>query len=329
MSGVRPDYVLPVRWATSAQLPELVAYLGGLAQHARVLVVDGSHAAAARRHAAALAGVAEHSVPDPALRCLNGKVHGVLTGLCGTSSPVVVIADDDVRWTAAGLARAVALLDSSDLVVPQNVFMPMPWHAVWDSGRTLLNRAAGGDFPGTLVARRETLVRLGGYRGDVLFENLELMRTVQAGGGRVLRADDLVVPRRPPTVRQFAGQRVRQAYDDDAVPLRRIVFLAAAPTAAVVVQRRMGRVVVLIAAAMIVVVAERQRRDGALRGVVPPAASLAALCWVLERSVTSWVALAFRVLGGMPYAGSRIRVAAHSTRTLRAAGPGPLRAVWA
>ena len=35
----------------------------------------------------------------------------------------------------------------------------------------------------------------GGYDGDALFENLELVRTVQAAGGRELHATGLYAPR--------------------------------------------------------------------------------------------------------------------------------------
>jgi hypothetical protein len=42
--------------------------------------------------------------------------------------------------------------------------------------RTLLNRASGGDWPGTLGVRRSALQRTGGYDGSAMFENLELVR---------------------------------------------------------------------------------------------------------------------------------------------------------
>ena len=74
-----------------------------------------------------------------------------------------------------------------ELVRPQNYFAPLRWHARWDTARTLLNRVAGGvDFPGTLAVRRSRSSQTDGYDGDVLFENLELIRTIEAAGGRVL-----------------------------------------------------------------------------------------------------------------------------------------------
>ena len=120
-----------------------------------------------------------------------GKVNGVVTGVRECSHERVVIADDDVRYDAAALRRVVALLDEADLVRPQNYFDPLPWHARWDTARSLLNRVFTGDpafpvgdFPGTLAVRRSAFLASGAYDGDALFENLELMRTIRAAGGR-------------------------------------------------------------------------------------------------------------------------------------------------
>ena len=159
------------------------------------------------------------------------------TGRCAVCSPVsgsathelVVIADDDVRYDDDGLERMARLLAGADLVRPQNYFDPLPWHARWDTARILLNRAIGSDHPGTLGVRRSFLASVGGYDGDVLFENLELVRTVRAGGGRVVDEPALFIRRRPPTLRRFLEQRPRQAYDDWAQPLRFAFFLAAGP----------------------------------------------------------------------------------------------------
>src|SRR5918997_1355888 len=204
-------YVLPLRRSQvdADDVAELAAYLARVATVLPVVVADGSPPAVRAAHAAAW-GSRAHVVPvPPPLPGTNGKVVGVLAGLAATTAERVVVADDDVRYDGAALARAVALLDHADVVVPQNVYDALPWHARWDTGRALLNRAFGGDFPGTLTLRRSALGP-DGYDARVLFENLELMRTVQARGGRVRRALDLYVPRRPPTLRKFAEQRVRQ-----------------------------------------------------------------------------------------------------------------------
>jgi hypothetical protein len=287
---------------------------------AEAIVADGSEPAvfAADRAAFEAAG-ATHLPLDPDLRgCRNGKVAGVLTAARRASHEALVIADDDVRYDRAALARTVDLLAGHDLVRPQNFFRPLPWHARWDTARTLLNRAFGRDYPGTLAVRRTLLLDLGGYDGDVLFENLELMRTVAAAGGREAAPLDLYVPRLPPPTRHFLGQRVRQAYDDFALPARMVLWLAILPGLALAATRRRPGPPLAAAATAAVALAERGRRRAGGRAVFPATGSLAAPLWVLERGVSAWLAFAARLRhGGVAYAGTRIAVAANSRRTLR------------
>ncbi len=145
----------------------------------------------------------------------NGKVANVICGIRLARHEMVVVADDDVRWSEENLAAAQVRFRSCDVVRPQNFFRPIPWHACFDTARTLLVRLAGGDWPGTLIVRRSAFERAGcEYRGDVLFENLEMVRTLKAVGAREDNAPDLYVARRPPTFGHFLGQQVRQAYDE-------------------------------------------------------------------------------------------------------------------
>jgi hypothetical protein len=314
--GMWLDYVLPLRWEDDTGLDELTGYLRTLTQHARVIVVDGSPAALFARHARRWRGLATHVRPDPGLRHANGKVAGVTTGLRLARAERVVIADDDVRYDGAALAAVHSLLDHADLVRPQNHFDPLPWHALWDTARTLLNRSLGADYPGTFGVRRAFFEEMGGYDGDVLFENLELIRTVRAHGGTEARPLGLYVRRLPPDAGQFWSQRVRQAYDDLAQPLRLATFLAVLPAVATALLRR--RYAPPAAAALLAIaLAEAGRRRGGGRRVFPWAASLFAPVWVLERAVCAWLAVAAALRGGVPYAGRRLRTAAHSTRTLR------------
>ncbi|MFF3438392.1 glycosyltransferase [Streptosporangium sp. NPDC002721] len=312
------DYVLPLRWSDDAGLGELTAYLRRLRPHVRVIVVDGSPAALFARHAARWNGLVTHVRPDGDLGFANGKVNGVVTGLRRARAEHVIIADDDVRYDAGQLARVDALLEDADLVRPQNHFDPMPWHARWDTARTLLNRGLGADYPGTFGVRRSTFRAMGGYDGDVLFENLELIRTVRAHGGREDRRLDLYVRRLPPDPRRFWSQRVRQAYDDLAQPARMAFFLALGPAVVLaLLRRRPGPV--LAGAGLAVGLAEIGRRRAGGRRIFPRTGALFAPVWMLERAVCSWLALGTRILrGGVFYAGCRIPVAAHPARHLRA-----------
>lgn len=318
------SYVLPLRWTEPGPLDELATYLRGIAGGvAETIVVDGSPGPLFDAHAAALAGVAHHLPPHPDLDFGMGKVNGVVTGLREARHELVVIADDDVRWNGAGLRRAAALLDRSELVRPQNFFDELPWHARWDTARSLLNRVFTGDpalpvgdFPGTLAVRRSAFFAAGAYDGDALFENLELMRTIRASGGRVLTPLDLYVARRPPSASHFLSQRVRQAYDDFAIPARIGAFLLFAPAALELGRRR--RVGDLAAGALASVgIAELGRRRAGGRARFPLSGSLAAPLWIAERSLCAWLALFERARGGVRYGDGRLPLAANSLRCLR------------
>ncbi|HET8592579.1 MAG TPA: glycosyltransferase family 2 protein [Solirubrobacterales bacterium] len=314
---MRATYVLPIRWHDDEELDDLTAYLRGLPDWLELIVVDGSPDPLFERHGERWGSLGRHLPPDPALETPMGKVGGVLTGLREASSERIVIADDDVRYDPASLRRTVTLLGIADCVQPQNYFSSLSWHARWDTGRTLLNRGMGGDFAGTLAVRRTALTEAGGYDGDVIFENLELMRTIRALGGTLLSPLDLYVARRPPSAPQFLSQRVRQAYDDLAIPPRMAVWLASIPALSASLLRGSWRTP-LLAAAAIAALAEVGRRRAGGRRYFPASSSLLAPLWVLERGVCAWIAVRDRLLlGGVPYGDELIPRSASSMRRLR------------
>jgi hypothetical protein len=319
-AGPTVGYLLPLACAPGCP-PGAHAGLAGYLDRIRcevddLVVVDGSSATTFARHRGAFGVVCRHVPVDPRRRSANGKVAGVMTGVDLTTTDVLVIADDDVRYDPWSLRTAVARLHDADLVIPQNVFRsPMPWHAVWDTARSLMNRAWGHDYPGTMVVRRSAIAD--GYDGDVLFENLELIRTIRANGGRVRSAPDLFVDRLPPTLEGFAGQRVRQAYDDLAQPVRLVVELGLLPAAALATRRFGWRAPAVLALGAIGVAELGRRRHGG-RERLPALASLLAPAWLAERAVCVWLALGARaVRGGIRYRGVTIRRAATSRRDRR------------
>lgn len=309
-------YLLPIRKSRPEDLSELGAYLEGLSQHLEVIVVDGSPEDFFESHAVLFWPSCTHVAPAARFKAANGKVWGVLTGLDIASHDKVVIADEDVRYDASSLERVLSLLDEGDIVRPQNYFEPSPWHATWDTGRTLLNRASGGDWPGTLAVRRSLLDRTHGYDGDVLFENLELVRTVRAAGGREAVPLDLFVRRLPSTTLHFLSQRVRQAYDEFARPRRLAFQLSILPLAAMMLITRAELFLPAIAA--ICGIAEYGRRRGNGTAVFPTTAALLAPLWLAERAVCSWLAVLCRLRdGGVRYHGTAIAKAATPERKLR------------
>ncbi len=317
--------MLPLRWSPQTsrrETPALAAYLRRLSSLADVTVVDGSAPAELERHARHWSGSARLLRPQP-WPGRNGKVAGVVTGVRAARHEHVVVADDDVRYEPEPLAQVVdALRAGADLVAPQNLFSPTPWHARWDTGRILLGRALGVDFPGTFGVRRSAFLAVGGYDGDVLFENLELLRTFSARGRRVAHLPGTYVRRSPPTTGQFLSQRVRQAYDELARPGRLAAQLALLPILGWAA-RRSPRTLLAVAAAT-VLAAEGGRRRAGGAAVYPSTAALWALPWIVERAVCVWLAVLERARGGVRYRGERLPRAATPVRRLRAAAPPPL-----
>jgi hypothetical protein len=157
-----------------------------------------------------------------------------------------------------------------------------------------------------------------GYDGDVMFENLELVRTVKAAGGVETVPLDLYVRRLPPTTAHFWSQRVRQAYDELARPGRLAVWLAVLPAIAVAVAARRWVWLETLALGSIVAAEAGRRRAGG-RLVFPVTASLAAPLWIAERAICVWLAVGAQLLlGGIPYRGRIVARAATPSRRLQA-----------
>ena len=160
---IRLTYVLPFR--SHSEVPS--AEFGDVVQRAvrmgGMLLIDASPAVVySAVHERCVAGI-RHVAPDTDLSGLaNGKVRGVLTGLRLASHDLLVIADDDVRYSRETLEAVARHLEIVDVVRPPNFFDPLPWHARLDTARMLINRMTGGDWPGTLAVRRSTLMRTGG-----------------------------------------------------------------------------------------------------------------------------------------------------------------------
>jgi hypothetical protein len=325
--------VVPLRWTSPGPIGLLASYLASVSAWVdEVIVVDDSPGEIRAEHAARLPAPVRHLAPDPGRRAPNGKVDGIMTGLGAAANELVVIADDDVRWQRPELVRAVGLLDSAELVRPQNYFDPLTWHARWDTARSLLNRVLTGDrrfpvgdFPGTFALRRDFLLALDGYDGEALFENLELMRKIAAAGGRIDTRLDLYVAREPPTLRHFLSQRVRQAYDDWAMPARMTTFLAVMPAFAALLAagRRRAAAAGLLAP---IALAEAGRRRAGGAAFFPRSGSLLAPAWIAERSICAWIALGRGLSGaGVHYGRGRVVLAANPLPQLRRELATPVR----
>lgn len=311
------SYVVPLSADDPFVTSEWTQYLEWISGQGELIVVDGSPREAFAVNDRVWGGYGIHVAPSE--WSLVGKVANVMTGIRLASHERVVVADDDVRF-GFEIHALVARLDGADVVRPQNYFDPLPWHALWDSGRSLLNRVAGGDWPGTLALRRSTLLAAGGYAGDVMFENYELVKTVEAAGGCHRVARDIFVCRLPPSASHFLSQRVRQAYDEIGRPGRLVPFLAVVPVVGVLAGMRRWRTLrraTFVSIALVVTTAEIGRQREGAWSYFPFRCSIASPLWVAERSVCSWAALYARARGGVVYRGRRVKRATLSSRERR------------
>ena len=311
------SYVLPFKRSDDVDIEALTGYLAEISGVVdELIVVDGSDDDRFAEHHRLWADLCTHVPPREEFSFANGKVDGVFTGVELARNDKVVVADDDVRYDAGSLLVMEKELDGSDLVRPQNYFFPTPWHALWDSSRSLLNRAFARDYPGTLGLRRTAFLACGGYDGDTMFENLELIRTIEEAGGRSHSPLGLYVRREPPTSERFWSQRSRQAFDDLAQPWRLIFFLSLGPWVISRLRRRSLRTVAGATLVPMALAEVGRRRAGGAR-YFSSLASLMAPLWVTERAICVWIATWMRMRGGVPYRDGRIKVAANPRRRIR------------
>ena len=271
-----------------------------------MLIVDGSPAPVFEQHHRAWGALGAHVGVDPQYRYLNGKVNGVHTGVALSRCERIILADDDIRYTPENVARMCELLDRHEMVRPQNYLSPLPWWGRMEAARMLINRGTlrTGDYPGTCGIRKSAMLRVGHYDGDVLFDNEEIVRHFILQGADVCHANDFFILKRPPTLTKWREQRPRQAYEDFVMRAKTVLFMAVLPLGATLgIVSGAGALLAYGAAvsATAFALAARGRRGGAHR-FFPAWVPLYAPLWVLERAVSVYWALYWRLrYGGYPF----------------------------
>ena len=324
-------YLLPIRRAAfdQGEASSLSDYFRLIAQTGcAILVIDGSPAEVFARHHQLWGNTCRHAPVDPRFHHLNGKVNGIHTGVALAATQNIILADDDIRYTAAQIDLVMQLLETFDVVRPQNYLMVgrdsveptnafsrhatarqslgppkrrLPIWAKMEAARMLINRATlrAADYPGTCAFRRSTMLASGEYDGDVLFDNEEIIRHFARAGARICYANDLFVAKRAPTFRKWLEQRPRQAYEDFGLRAKTIFFALFLPVLgalAVLDLRWLALVLLAIVVALI----------GWLRGCARKCFAfeicLFAPLWILERSLsTYWAFYWFVRRGGYPF----------------------------
>ena len=306
----RCTYLLPIRRVrvNQEEVADFVQYFQSLRRAGcEVLVVDGSPADVFAAHHRAWRDVCRHVTVDPQYTYLNGKVNGIHTGVPLASCEYIILADDDIRYTATDVVRACRLLDHHEMVRPQNYLRPLPWWARMEAARMLINRGVlrTGDYPGTCALRRSTMLRVGHYDGDVLFDNEEIVRHFALHGARVAYARDFFILKRPPTFQKWIEQRPRQAYEDFVMRAKTALFMSLLPVACAL-GLALGTRALLCFSALVSICAMLLAllgigRDRAYK-FFSAYVILYAPLWVLERALSVYWALYWRLTrGGYPF----------------------------
>jgi hypothetical protein len=305
-------YVLPSRRSSfnPDDAASLRRYLEILKQAGcEVIVADGSAPEVFDRYASVFGAVCRHVPVDRRFGYLNDKINGIYTGIALASFDRIILADDDIRYTAENIRAIMRLLDHNDLVRPQNFLHPLPWWAKMESARMLINRAllTAADYPGTCAFRRGRMLAAGRYDGDVLFDNEEIIRHLAQDGCTLAYANDLFVRKCPPTFWKWIEQRPRQAYEDFGMRLKTALFFALLPLS-FLIGVRFGvawlAVFFITLSLLATLIAARGRARGRAREFFPAYCCFFAGLWMFERTLsTYWALYWYLTRGGYPFGG--------------------------
>lgn len=309
-------YLLPLRRVVygSREAAELTDYFKGLvALGCDVLVVDGSPDEVFAQHHQAWVRVCRHVPVNRRFGYVNDKTNGIHTGIEQARHEKIVLADDDIRYSAEALTCLLEKLDENDVVRPQNYLEPLPWWGAMEAARMLINRATlrTGDYSGTCAFKREAMLAAGHYDGDVLFDNEEIIRHFEAQGVPVNYAIDLFVLKRPPTFRKWLEQRPRQAYEDFGLHAKTAFFfslpwLALVATLLLGIKGLAGFFLAVILLSTLL--AGYGRHRGVAAHYFPAGTILAAPAWIVERSFSSyWAGYWYLRYGGYPFGGNLLK----------------------
>lgn len=262
-----------------------------------VIVVDSTPLPHFQTHRRALRWVGRHISARPKHFAPDGSLDPVRAALDLAPCEKIVVAGPNVRYDDCALDELCSLLEAHEIVEPQDYFDPLPWWGSIEAGRMLVHRGVDPlpDHGATFGFRR------GALRGlrtiDVLDSpSDDHVRRLAAVGAEVHSAINVFVKRIPPPLSDWLDQRPRQAVDDFSLPMKTAFFLALIPIAMLLAAFGGGRVVGGYAGAIAFgafALALRGRAGAA--AYFPIRACLAAPLWVLERAVSVYWALFWKL----------------------------------
>lgn len=314
----RCSYVVVVESsaASTTDLRELGNYLSTLGvAGCDVVVLDPSPRVLFESNGRILRWVARHVAAGPEHCTPAGTLDRLRAAASVAACDKVIVASEDVRYTPAAIAQLTDLLESHEVVEPQDYLEPLPWWGSIDAGRILVHRGIEPqpDHGATFGFRR------GAIRGLRMLGMMDIQdpaRRLAAAGADVYAASDVFVRREPGPLDEWLDQRARIASNDFAMPLKSAFFFSLVPfllLMGVFGGLRMAGVYAGIIAFSSVGLALRGRSGAS--SFFPLRACLFAPVWVFERSVSVYWALFRKLRGVEPDA---VRVAMPETDAPRA-----------
>ncbi len=293
LSERRCSYVVLVQnaAASTSDLRDLATYLSNLGvADCDVVILDPSPRLQFDLNARILRWVGRHV----ALKDLDVVRAATTYAACEK----VIVAADDIRYTSEAIGQLCDLLESHEVVEPQDYLDPMPWWGGIDAGRILIHRGIEPqpDHGATFGFRRSAVRALRALSpatsGDAY------ARRLAAVGAEVYAATEVFVRREPGALGDWLSSRPRLAGADFMLPMKSAFFFSLVPLLLLLViaggvQLATGYAGVIAFASVALAV---RGRLGA-SSFFPLRACLFAPLWVLERSISVYWALLRKLRG--------------------------------
>ncbi|HEX7831135.1 MAG TPA: hypothetical protein VF787_15875 [Thermoanaerobaculia bacterium] len=289
--------------ATTSELRDLATYLSTLGvANCDVVILDPSPRAQFDLNARILRWVGRHVAVRSEYRTVNGNVDVIRAAVAYAPGEKVIVAAEDVRYSAEAIGQMCALLEMHEVVEPQDYLDPLPWWGNIEASRMLVHRGIEPqpDHGTTFGFRRAALRSLRGLANSLVYD--DPVRRLAASGAEIYAATDVFVRREPGAFRDWLEQRPRLAGEDFAMPVKSAFFFSLVPVLLVLAilggLQLAGGYASVIAFASVGLAA--RGRIGAT-SFFPMSACLFAPLWVFERSLSVYWAL-YRKVRGTEYA---------------------------
>lgn len=285
--------VTGARTASDDDLGELAGYLStvGLSD-CDVVILDRAAGDDAERRQRTLRWVGRYVAARPEFFLADGDIDLVRAAVDLGACEKVIVATDDVRYTPASIDQMCHLLETHEVVEPQDYVDPLTWWGGIEAGRILVHRGIepSPDHGATFGIRRGAIRSLHGL--GILDTNEDSVRRLAARGAAVLPASDVFVRRKPQPLAEWLGGRARMAGNDFSLPMKTAFFFALGPLLLLLAILGDARLAAGYAGAIgFASVALAVRGRTGARAFFPLRACLYAPLWVVERSVSVYWAL--------------------------------------